>query len=89
MISATGLNGDSAARRSDMIAGMLPPGPVEGRKAAGQDIGQALDRSFSAEPASLRQPRHSRRRQGANNGWANSPRIEELRAAWLDTTDLE
>ena len=23
------------------------------------------------------------------NGWANSPRIEELRAAWLDTTDLE
>ena len=23
------------------------------------------------------------------NGWANSPRIEELRAAWLDTADLE
>jgi peptide/nickel transport system substrate-binding protein len=23
------------------------------------------------------------------NGWANSPRIEELRAAWLDTNDLE
>ena len=23
------------------------------------------------------------------NGWANSPRIEELRAAWLGTTDLE
>jgi peptide/nickel transport system substrate-binding protein len=23
------------------------------------------------------------------NGWANSPRIEELRAAWLDTPDLE
>ena len=23
------------------------------------------------------------------NGWANSPRIEELRAAWLDTSDLE
>jgi len=23
------------------------------------------------------------------NGWANSPRIEELRAAWLDTVDLE
>jgi peptide/nickel transport system substrate-binding protein len=23
------------------------------------------------------------------NGWANSSRIEELRAAWLDTTDLE
>src|SRR5262249_27177835 len=22
------------------------------------------------------------------NGWANSPRIEELRAAWLDTTDF-
>src|SRR3984893_10186792 len=23
------------------------------------------------------------------NGWANGPRIEELRAAWLDTADLE
>ena len=23
------------------------------------------------------------------NGWANSPRIEELRAAWLDTADVE
>src|SRR6202008_1751308 len=23
------------------------------------------------------------------NGWANSPRIEELRAAWLDASDLE
>jgi peptide/nickel transport system substrate-binding protein len=23
------------------------------------------------------------------NGWANSPRIEELRGAWLDTADLE
>ena len=23
------------------------------------------------------------------NGWANSPRIEELRAQWLDTADLE
>jgi hypothetical protein len=23
------------------------------------------------------------------NGWANSPRIEELRAAWLDAADLE
>jgi peptide/nickel transport system substrate-binding protein len=23
------------------------------------------------------------------NGWANSPRIEELRTAWLDTADLE
>ena len=23
------------------------------------------------------------------NGWASSPRIEELRTAWLDTTDLE
>ena len=23
------------------------------------------------------------------NGWANSPHIEELRAVWLDTTDLE
>jgi peptide/nickel transport system substrate-binding protein len=23
------------------------------------------------------------------SGWANSPRIEELRAAWLDTNDLE
>ena len=23
------------------------------------------------------------------NGWANSPKIEELRAAWLDTADLE
>jgi peptide/nickel transport system substrate-binding protein len=23
------------------------------------------------------------------NGWANSRRIEELRTAWLDTTDLE
>jgi peptide/nickel transport system substrate-binding protein len=22
------------------------------------------------------------------NGWANSPRIEELRAVWLDTADL-
>ena len=22
------------------------------------------------------------------NGWADSPRIEELRAAWLDTADL-
>src|ERR1700736_3325058 len=23
------------------------------------------------------------------NGWASSPRIEELRAAWLDTADFE
>ena len=23
------------------------------------------------------------------NGWANSPRIEELRAAWLDTDDFD
>jgi peptide/nickel transport system substrate-binding protein len=23
------------------------------------------------------------------NGWAQSPRVEELRTAWLDTTDLE
>ena len=45
-------------------------------------------RSLSAEHSPLRPPIRADGKEPIN-GWADSPRIEELRAAWLDTADLE